>query len=87
MLPLCRSALERRAGERGSESESERMGAWRVGCSPFWHGRVGRRWRTAAMRRAWPPSVSHDVWCFESAGADSVRLTVDFQTSKSPKPW
>jgi len=32
-------------------------------------------------------AVGHDGHQFESARADSVRLTVDFQTSKSPKPW
>jgi len=34
-LLLCRSALEQRMGERGSESESECMGMWRARCSPF----------------------------------------------------
>ena len=31
--------------------------------------------------------VGHDGRWFESARADSVCLTIDFQTSKSPKPW
>ena len=31
--------------------------------------------------------VGHDDRRFESARADSVCLTVDFQTSKSLKPW
>ena len=62
MLLLCRSTLEWRAGERGSESESERVGAWRAGCSPFWHSRAGwHRW-TAATWCALPVSVGHDAW-------------------------
>ena len=32
-------------------------------------------------------TVGHDGRRFESARVNSVRLTVDFQTSKSPKPW
>ena len=44
----CCSALERRVGERESESESERVGEWRAEGSPFWHGRVGQHLRTAA---------------------------------------
>ena len=32
-------------------------------------------------------AVRHDGRRFELARADSVRLIVDFQTSKSPKPW
>ena len=40
-LLWCCSALERRVGERESESESEHMGEWRAEGSPFWCGRVG----------------------------------------------
>ena len=84
-LLLCRSTLERRASERGSESESEHVGAWRAGRSPFWHGRVGQHQWTTATWRMRPASVGHDAWGSESVGANSVRQTVDFQTSKSPK--
>ena len=43
-LLWCCSILERLTGERESASESERVGEWRAEGSPFWHGRVGRRW-------------------------------------------
>ena len=40
MLLLCRSALERRMGERGSESESEAWVRGEAGALPF--GMAGR---------------------------------------------
>ena len=42
-LLWCYSALERRAGERESESESEHVGEWRAEGSPFWCSRAGQR--------------------------------------------
>ena len=54
MLLRCCSALERRTGERESESESELMGEWRAEGSPFWRGKAGRHQGTATMRHNRP---------------------------------
>ena len=53
-LLRCCSALERRASERESESESERVGEWRAEGSPFWRGRAAQRQWTAATWRERP---------------------------------
>ena len=53
-LLQCCSAVQRRAGERESESKSERVGEWRAKGSPFWSGRADRRRWTATMRHELP---------------------------------
>ena len=56
---LCSGATRERDGE--GERVNERVRARATDCSPLWHGRVGRRWRTATMWRVRPALVGHDV--------------------------